>query len=96
MPVPSILSQVVTEEAALVWWRIKYTGMAEPLIRSGRLNKQGTPLFDTNWTPAPALIALDYREQGLTCNRIATLLGKSHHAVADLFSRVDIMAQIKH
>ena len=84
-----LLSSTITEEAAAAWWLTRYTGSAESIIRGGRINKSGTPLYDTNWLPAAALIAVVYRELGWNINRIAKILGKSHHAVTDLFARVD-------
>lgn len=93
-----ILVGGISEEAALVWWLLRYTGNADQLTKSGRINKVGTPLYDTNWMPAAALIALTYREigklnkdNGYTVAEIARLVGKSHHAVSDLFARIDRM-----
>ncbi len=88
-----ILSACISEESAAAWWLDRYTGSATRLIRNGRLNKQGTPIYDTNWLPAAAILALVYREMGMTTGTIARRLGKSHHATADLFTRVDLAEQ---
>lgn len=84
-----ILSSTISEESAGAWWRRRYTGSDADLIRAGRINKAGTPLYDTNWLPAAALLAVVYREMGWNTNRIARTVGKSFHAVSDLFTRID-------
>ena len=85
-----ILTSSITEEAAAAWWLRRYTGSADKIIRHGRINKFGTPLYDTNWLPAAACIALVYREMGWTIGKIGRQIGKSHHAISDLFTRVDL------
>ncbi|NTW87806.1 MAG: hypothetical protein HGB26_01480 [Desulfobulbaceae bacterium] len=85
----NVIPAGVTEEAAAVWWLKTYAGVDGPVVVGGRLNKRGTPIFDTNWTPALALVALKYRAIGWDKARIARAIDKSHHAVRDLFSRVD-------
>lgn len=89
MLIPQILTATITDESAAAWWLQRYTGSTGRLIRNGRLNKQGTPIYDTNWLPAAALIAVVYREMGWNTNRIAKALGKSFHATSDLFNRID-------
>lgn len=84
-----ILVETISEESAIGWWLRKYTGTDAVIYRRGRINKAGTPLYDTNWLPAQALIAVIYRGLGHSRGDIARLLGKSPHAVTDLFARVD-------
>lgn len=79
----------ISEESAAACWLGRYTGNPAPIIRRGRISMAGTPLFDTNWSPAMALRALIYREMKYPVALIARTIGKSHHAVADLFKRVD-------
>jgi hypothetical protein len=86
--IEEILNNCISEESAAAWWLKRYTGSAERIIHHGRLNKRGTPLYDTNWLPAAASIACVYREMGWTVAKIARTLGKSHHAVTDLFLRI--------
>jgi len=42
-----------------------------------------------NWCPAIALYALKLRAIGFDRARISKMIGKSWHAVSDLFERVD-------
>lgn len=84
-----LMSAGITEEAAALWWLKTFAGVDGPLEVGGRLNRRGTPIFDTNWTPATALIALKYRAMGWDKARTAKVIGKSWHAVSDLFTRVD-------
>lgn len=83
------LTLAITDEAAAAWWRIRYTGTVGRIIKSGRINKSGTPLYDTNWHPASAFICLIYRDMGLSVAEIGRRISKSHHAITDLFARVD-------
>ena len=85
----NMLISGITEEAAAAWWLLRYTGSTERIIRAGRISRAGTPLHDTSWLPSLALIALIYRELKWKPAHIARQIGKSHHAVADLFARVD-------
>lgn len=86
--VPDLMA-VISEERAAAWWLKKYAGVDGPVIRSGRLNKSGTPLYDTNWSPASAFVCILLRDQGHTIEAIRLAVGKSWHAVSDLFARVD-------
>lgn len=85
----SIIPAGITEESAASWWLKTFAGVDGPLVVGGRLNKRGTPIFDTNWTPALALVALKYRALNWDKAHIAKAIGKSWHAVSDLFTRVD-------
>lgn len=90
MELAEIMAAGVSEERAAEWWLKTYAGVDGPVIRAGRLNKKGTPLYDTNWSPAEALVALKLRAIGiLSLNEIARQIGKSWHAVRDLFARCD-------
>lgn len=90
MELVQIMSAGITEESAAAWWLKQYAGVDGPVIRSGRLNKKGTPLYDTNWSPAEALVALKLRAIGqFSLNEIARQINKSWHAVRDLFARID-------
>ena len=84
-----LLISGITEESAAVWWLTRYTGTSALIIRNGRINRSGTPIHDTNWSPALAMIALIYRELGWKTSHIARQIGKSHHGTASLFRRVD-------
>jgi len=37
----------ITEEAAAEWWLKTFANVDGPLVVGGRLNKRGTPIFDT-------------------------------------------------
>ena len=49
-----ILAATISEEAAATWWMRRYTGGDGWLVRNDRIRMAGTPLYDTNWTPAAA------------------------------------------
>jgi hypothetical protein len=100
MQLEQIISAGITEESATAWWLKTFAGVDGPIIiggrTSGRLNKRGTPIFDTNWSPAAALIALKYREMtDYSTSQIAKAVDKSWHAVRDLFAKVDAAAESK-